>query len=907
VPTKTPTVMPTAAPTETPTLMPTTVPTETPTLMPTTVLTESPTVMPTAALTEAPTVIPTAAPTETPSLMPTTVPSETPTLIPTTVPTEIPTVAPTALPTEPPTIRPTAVPTKTPTVMPTAAPTETPTLMPTTVPTETPTLMPTTVLTESPTVMPTAALTEAPTVIPTAAQTETPSLMPTTVPTESPTVMPTAVLTETPSVNPTTLPTVNPTMVPSISQTATPTSRPSKYPTEVPSSTPSEIAKTIPSHSPTSIPSTLPSYSPTMTPSSKPTVKPTASPSGDCVQLKEWTQSRADETCPGEPRHAYGVQVCAQFLNENWSSRLEIALANELYTDCDHSCLYDYESYTDSTPHGFKWVSSNNCWNVVDGWYCINDQTAAMAFVHAKAALLCELPEEVCEERREWSEETAEYWCPDGYSGADKGYKTAVVCNDWERLYDGFYESTFILYQESFEKSLANHMYRSCTSVCVYDIDHGTEIGYIWKEWRGCWTKVTAWTCYNDYEKELMEVRDWLDSDLCYEATPSPVTNPCTERELDWDQAIAEAACPVSKMGYTNKTAAAVVCEGYEDYQYRLDHSLANRMFVSCSSWCVYDLYKRAYEAFQWKNDYNCWRPVTKYFCIQGIYWEREFMTDWVDTQLCPSETLEPTYQPTCTPQEEFTEDLMDEYCTVESTGSTFKHYDGFINELGEAEDRAPIACSELDGDESGPQDTLDLKKSLANRLFADCSSWCVYDWYSGGMQAWKWSNSQTCWVRMTWGSCFYDYNAKTELSLWHEMQEKVDNTCTYAPTLSPTSCLPRYVWTEERANEVCSPGSYGTTDRSFLGAVVCSESGSSDKQDQLELTLANEFYISCDSHCLYDYETVLSDVENGVGGFIWKTNCWRWVTGWFCFTDNVADLYAVREFAKGTCEYKED
>merc|ERR550517_123161 len=33
-------------------------------------------------------------------------------------------------------------------------------------------------------------------------------------------------------------------------------------------------------------------------------------------------------------------------------------------------------------------------------------------------------------------------------------------------------------------------------------------------------------------------------------------------------------------------------------FQYRLDRSLANQMFVRCSAWCVYDIYKGAREAF---------------------------------------------------------------------------------------------------------------------------------------------------------------------------------------------------------------------------------------------------------------------------------------------------------------------
>ena len=110
-------------------------------------------------------------------------------------------------------------------------------------------------------------------------------------------------------------------------------------------------------------------------------------------------------------------------------------------------------------------------------------------------------------------------------------------------------------------------------------------------------------------------------------------------------------------------------------------------------------------------------------------------------------------------------------------------------------------------------------------------------------------------------------------------MQDRLENDLCYkappTPITPPTSCLPRYEWTEERA-KVCSSNSYGITNKSFKGAIVCSDPQSIVKQDDLELTLANKFYSSCNSHCLYDYKTVLSDIENGKGGFIWKTDCTR-------------------------------
>jgi len=690
---------------------------------------------------------------------------------------------------------------------------------------------------------------------------------------------------------PTSTPTVNPT-----NQPISPTNTPTLVPTNLPTSSPSSL-----SNQPTSAPSEA-----TSSPSSTPTDFPTDDSSW-CIPLKEWSQARSDETCPGEARHAYGVQVCDTYLNDDYTSRLEIALANELYSSCTHACVYDYETYNSSKPYAFKYSTSDDCYIVVTGYYCIVEATSAMLQAHTHAALLCDLPEEPCEERREWSQETADYLCPDGDGGADKGYGTAVVCDDLERLYNGYYELTSVLYKESFEKSLANRMYRSCTSTCVYDIVHETEVGYIWKNGRDCWKKVTKYTCYVQQEAELLEAQDRLENHLCdaTESTPAPTNFVCTPRIKTWNSEIAAMACPEKYMGSTNKTATAVVCDGFEEHQYRLDHSLANRMFFSCSAWCVYDLFTRAYEGFLWSNSGGCWKFVTKGFCIELLSKDREFMTDWVDNQLCPSDTLEPTYQPTCTPQQEYSDLLMKEYCSVEDTAFTYKHYNGVLDESETAVDRAAISCTEQSGDSSGVQDTLDLKKSLANKLYEDCSSWCVFDWYTEANEVWMWSNSKKCYNRKTSGTCFKDYSTGQYLQSWYDIQEKFTMICTYSPTLSPTSCYPEYDWSQERADEVCAPASYGTTDRSFSGAVVCTDEKSVVKQSQLEKTLANEFYTKCDSHCLYDWETLINNID-AIGGFIWKSSCWKWVTGYACFTTSANEHLEVKNKAMNTCIYQE-
>merc|ERR1719494_1251337 len=84
-------------------------------------------------------------------------------------------------------------------------------------------------------------------------------------------------------------------------------------------------------------------------------------------------------------------------------------------------------------------------------------------------------------------------------------------------------------------------------------------------------------------------------------------------------------------------------------------------------------------------------------------------------------------------------EDLMDSYCSIADTGFTYKHY----SDVG----RAAIPCSGFEDRQD------DLLKSLAMKMFAACTSWCVYDYYSDAELAWKWSSGFLCWDLKTWGS----------------------------------------------------------------------------------------------------------------------------------------------------------
>merc|ERR1719193_1169584 len=131
---------------------------------------------------------------------------------------------------------------------------------------------------------------------------------------------------------------------------------------------------------------------------------------------------------------------------------------------------------------------------------------------------------------------------------------------------------------------------------------------------------------------------------------------------------------------------------------------------------------------------------------------------------------------------------------------------------------------------------------------------------------------------------------------------------CIYSPTLYPTDCMPSYNWNEERAEELCSStNDYGSANKSY-GVQVCDDNNSVTKQTNLAKSLANNFYTKCTSWCVYDYDTVMNNIQSGstnYGGFIWRNidSCWKWVTGYQCFVGSISEFEEVSLRAEDLCD----
>jgi len=371
--------------------------------------------------------------------------------------------------------------------------------------------------------------------------------------------------------------------------------------------------------------------------------------------------------------------------------------------------------------------------------------------------------------------------------------------------------------------------------------------------------------------------------------------------------------CTIAETGATYKHydavgRAAVPCEGYEDSQADLLQSLALELYISCNAWCVYDYASSGELAWNWNNNDLCWNLLEWGAChfdytnnVNSREWE--IMKERINAFCTLSPTISfPTMAPSCIPHQEWSADLMDELCTIAESGATYKHH--------EAVDRAAVPCEGHEDSEAN------LLESLALELYQSCSAWCVYDYASGGDLAWSWNNADLCWDLLHWGGCHFDYTNKVNNSEWELAKERISAICSISPTVlptissptsTPTTCVPYYHWSQERATELCSDSAYGQADKSF-GASVCSDADSNTKQELLEETLANQFYRTCSSWCLYNYQTLIKNVQlgsNDQAGFIWNNSdtCWKWVTtGHACFTSHENEFEEIMSFAGANC-----
>lgn len=106
----------------------------------------------------------------------------------------------------------------------------------------------------------------------------------------------------------------------------------------------------------------------------------------------------------------------------------------------------------------------------------------------------------------------------------------------------------------------------------------------------------------------------------------------------------------------------------------------------------------------------------------------------------------------------------MDAYCSPDATGATYKHH----CHIG----RAAKPCLRY------KMLAENLKKSLAVRLYSDCSSTCVYDYYTNAYSAWRWSADHLCWEFTAWGPCHWDFKSRKMHPEWESAKRRMSLLC---------------------------------------------------------------------------------------------------------------------------------
>jgi len=219
-----------------------------------------------------------------------------------------------------------------------------------------------------------------------------------------------------------------------------------------------------------------------------------------------------------------------------------------------------------------------------------------------------------------------------------------------------------------------------------------------------------------------------------------------------------EQQCPdvvtKKKQGFdAPKDSSASVCAGYTvDHQNRLRLSLINRLYMDCSSWCVYDITDNASTAFQWSSSDQCYEPVTQWLCFEAAE-ERAHaqkkmenlcnhakyedtcehgLDKFLETDFSSDPCLDLLYiDPVNTPQA-FNQRLRCR-CSRETKGR-----EGNVIRTADT----AVHCSEPRWSET----TIRIERALLNGMYKSCENWCLFDIYEPDTRYWTWSPFGECW-----------------------------------------------------------------------------------------------------------------------------------------------------------------
>eukprot|EP00438_Fugacium_kawagutii_P024867 Skav221768 [mRNA] locus=scaffold490:399097:418119:- [translate_table: standard] len=171
------------------------------------------------------------------------------------------------------------------------------------------------------------------------------------------------------------------------------------------------------------------------------------------------------------------------------------------------------------------------------------------------------------------------------------------------------------LYTDQVQLALANKMFKSCDSLCLFDFDMPHLAAFRWMHSEQCWLK--AETCGEPGEQDALVARRHA---LCEVAH-----GPCQPVAHQLTDEVMSSYCSSDVSG-AEKFAAATGCE--ESYTHQVRRSLANRMFDDCSSWCLFDFDRPKHVWYAWVAKRKCWlktgSPCGPRYAQQGAVLRRK-------------------------------------------------------------------------------------------------------------------------------------------------------------------------------------------------------------------------------------------------------------------------------------------
>lgn len=248
------------------------------------------------------------------------------------------------------------------------------------------------------------------------------------------------------------------------------------------------------------------------------------------------------------------------------------ALANGMYAHCDSWCLYDWESPDKISYH---WNKLNKCFEY--GSDCQGHKEQALVATYKD--VLCEA-EKMCTPVAPVLSEAVIYrYCEKlSTSGEDRSPK-AKGCHD--------------SYTPYVRRSLANKMFSSCGSLCLYDYDQPDTVAYHWNGDTSCWQRGSG--CIGKAEQKLSLERKatFCEAELCI-----PVQTLLSDT-------LISSYCESTTVDYS---AHAKTCDSALSLQVHM--ALANKMFSSCSSTCLFGFDDPSKVAFIWNTAGKCWKKT---------------------------------------------------------------------------------------------------------------------------------------------------------------------------------------------------------------------------------------------------------------------------------------------------------